>query len=390
MNHATDKFKEHIRQTSYAEDDGRKVIAHYLFEPGDGGLDRVAILLANGMAERGRRSELWMTESDGPVAPLISDKVTVRIVPSFKVGSRGFRIFTQIPALARMIRKHRPAVLISAGNQTNLSITLARAFAGGDRPQIVQKITNPINRPGMNKLRSQIRRIRFGITARLGDRCLTLSNAEAAIYREMLPAVAERFHPVRNAYVTPEMLALGRMRSSSRLDGPAKLLAIGRISYQKDYETMLRALAKLADRTWTLTILGDGPLMERTKALASELKIDDRIEFAGFVGNPAPYLASANLLILSSRWEGFPAVPLEAMATGCGVVATDCSVGLSELLLQTGARTTPIGDSHALAAAISSTLDSTAPFTAGSAIASHYSTTSSVDDHLRLLDDLIA
>lgn len=390
MNHATNLYKEHNLRSVHAENDRRGTLVHYLYEPGDGGLDRVAILLANGMAERGRPTELWMTESDGPVASLISSKVTVRIVPSLKFGSRGMRIMMQIPALAKMIAKHRPAVVMSAGNQSNLSIALARSLAGASNTKIVQKITNPIDRSGMNDLRGRIRAARFGLTVKLGDLCLTLSEAEATIYCTLLPAVAERFHAVHNAYVTQEMLAIGEMRRSSESSKPPHLLAIGRMTHQKDYGTMFRALSKLVARPWTMSILGEGPLLGQMKAFSRELQIHDRIEFAGFVRNPASYLSSADLLILSSRWEGFPAVPLEAMAAGCGVVATDCSPGLSALLAQMGQKTTPVGDANALSDAISVMLDFPSETAAGCAIAACYGIESSVNDHLGLIDELIS
>lgn len=364
-------------------------IAQFLYQPGDGGLDRVAILIANGFAERGYPSELWMATKKGPSAALISEKVTVRTMPGPSFGARGFRLFVQIPMLARMIRSHRPAVLLSAGNQSNLTTALAGRLAFGGRTQIVQKITNPIARPDMSAIRRLLRRWRFGLTIRLGDRCLTLSEADAVAYAETFPKIADHFKAVRNAYVTRTMLAIGEGRMERDPAKPARLLAIGRFTPQKDYETMLRALARIADRLWALIILGDGPMMENIRALAAELSLTDRITFAGFVEDPTPYLANADLLLLSSRWEGFPAVPLEAMAAGCDVVATDCATGLTEILESLGCSPVPVGNPAAFAAAIVETLDERSAKSSATAIARRYGIEASVADHLRLIEDLL-
>jgi len=85
-------------------------IAIYLYEAGAGGLDRVAILLANGMASRGLQVELWLGRSGGALQELISEKVLVRTVGAPKLQRRGLTLFLQIPAIARMISLHRPAI----------------------------------------------------------------------------------------------------------------------------------------------------------------------------------------------------------------------------------------------------------------------------------------
>lgn len=365
-------------------------IAQFLYEPGDGGLDRVAILVANGIAERGYPSELWMARRNGPTAALISGKVTVRIVPGINVGGRGLRLFAQMPAVARMIRSRRPAVLLSAGNQSNLTTAFACRLAFGSKTKVIQKITNPIERPDMGAVRRLFRRLRFGLTIRLGDCCLTLSEADAIAYAQTFPAVADRFKAVRNAYVTPAMLAVGERHTGSEPSYATRFLAVGRLAPQKDYETMLRALARIADRSWKLTILGDGPMLEDIRALAAKLSIAERVVFAGFVEDPTPYLANADLFLLSSRWEGFPAAPLEAIVAGCDVVATDCSPGLTEILHDLDRSPVPAGNLAAFASAIVKGLSSPSPKISATIVAQRYSVEASVADHLRLIESLLA
>ena len=363
-------------------------IVHFLYEPGTGGLDRVAVLLANGMAERGVPTELWLTKATGPIADLIAANVKVRIVPTPMVGGRGNQLFLQIPAVARMIRKYQPKAIFSAGNQSNLTVAIARTIAGHIPTKIIQKITNPVLRPGVGTWVKIFRTWRFGMTARLGDMSLTLSDADSQEYARLYPFAADKFHAVPNPYVHADMLSSGESRSERDPAFPPRLLAVGRIAPQKGYMGLMAALARIVDRPWKMTILGDGPLMEDVKRRSDNLGLADRIEFKGFVTDVTPFLMQSDILVLSSQWEGFPAVPIEAMATGCAVVATDCSAGLTQLLNQIDQDTVPVDDPVALANAITGAIDSPPPIAALRACATVYSIENSVDAHLRLLEQL--
>ena len=362
-------------------------IVHFLYEPGDGGLDRVAILLANGMAARGIRTELWLTKREGPLASLICDQVKVRLVPAPSWGGRALHLMWQIPALAKMMQQHRPHAVFSAGNQSNLNIALAKKLAGIHDLKIIQKITNPVVRPGMGRLRARARIFRFEQTALLGDVCLTLSEADAQMNARLMPRAAGRFRAVRNAYISQEMLDRGaEPRAASGGERQSRLLSVGRLAFQKDHATLLRALARLKDLRWHLRMLGDGPLRAELEALGKRLGIAERISFEGFVMDPGQAYTHSDIVLLSSRWEGFPAAPLEAMASGCDVVSTDCSEGLSDILAKLGQRMVPIGDDAAFAQAVRTAIENGRQSPEMRAAAAEYSIPLSVSDHLRLMD----
>ncbi len=364
-------------------------VAIYLYQPGDGGLDRVAILMANGLADRGVQTELWLARAQGPMRAMVSPKVQVRLIPVPAIGRRNLQILLQVPALARTIRRLRPAVLMSAGNQSNFSVALATCLSGSPT-RAVGKLTNPLRRPGMGGLRFAIRRLRFGVSAWLGALTLTLSEADARGMAVEYPALADRFQRVHNPYATAAMLATGDRRTAAQPAVP-QLLCIGRLTAQKDQATLLDALALLRARAWTLELLGDGPLAGVLAAQAERLGIADRIVFRGFVLDPLPSYAAAQLLILSSRYEGLPAVPIEALACGCSVVTTDCSPGLAELMAATGLPApTPPGDAAALAAAIETALDAPRAPAELRGFAARYSVDAAVEDHLALLQRLLA
>jgi glycosyltransferase involved in cell wall biosynthesis len=102
-----------------------------------------------------------------------------------------------------------------------------------------------------------------------------------------------------------------------------------------------------------LMIVGQGPLEDTLKRKAVELEIADDVSFPGFRPSPWPFYASANLFALSSDYEGYPLVLLEAMKSGLPVVATDCPSGPREILAA-GAfgQLVPVGDEIGLANAM--------------------------------------
>jgi glycosyltransferase involved in cell wall biosynthesis len=81
-----------------------------------------------------------------------------------------------------------------------------------------------------------------------------------------------------------------------------------------------------------LVILGEGEERPSLEGLVKDLGIADKVIFAGFQPNPYPFMKHASLFVLSSIFESFALVIVEAMACGAPVVATDCLSGPSEII----------------------------------------------------------
>ncbi|AOJ69542.1 MULTISPECIES: glycosyltransferase [Burkholderia] len=128
----------------------------------------------------------------------------------------------------------------------------------------------------------------------------------------------------------------------ARADEPAELpdgrfiVSVARLDEgQKDHRTLLRAYAKVRARRADaprLVLVGDGPDRRVLERLAGELGLHDAVRFTGFCANPFPYVRAADMLILSSRYEGFGMVLGEAMALGTPVISSDCPTGPRDLL----------------------------------------------------------
>ncbi len=125
----------------------------------------------------------------------------------------------------------------------------------------------------------------------------------------------------------------------------------------KGFDTLLRAFARLHHPRARLIIIGEGKERRRLTDLAEHLGITARLHMPGFIANPFPYLARADLLVLSSRREGLPNALVEAMALGTPVIATDCTGGVRDLLCDGRlGPLIPVDNVDTLAAALDATL----------------------------------
>ena len=111
------------------------------------------------------------------------------------------------------------------------------------------------------------------------------------------------------------------------------IIAVGRLIEAKGFDKLIQAFSRIVPEIPVrLLILGEGPLETSLKNLSKELGVSGYIDFMGYIENPYSYLAKSDLFALSSNWEGFVSVLLEAMALGIPVVANDCWTSPGEIL----------------------------------------------------------
>lgn len=140
-----------------------------------------------------------------------------------------------------------------------------------------------------------------------------------------------------------------------------RILSVGRLTAEKDHKTMISAFALLPDElNAKLVILGEGANRYELQALISELKLEGCVLLPGFVIDPYPWFRSADLFVLSSKWEGFGNVIVEAFECGLPVVSTNCQSGPAEIL-DNGkyGSLVPVSNPNALAKAMLESLNAT-------------------------------
>ncbi len=189
---------------------------------------------------------------------------------------------------------------------------------------------NPRIEEGAGSLRT---RIAFGAFRHLVSRRISGVLAVSPSLRQYAAASVTRHAPV---YFTKNPARdLGETTARpSRTDDRFRFLNVARLSRQKGLDVLLRALALArADLPPViLTMVGSGPDESDLKRLSHELGVDDIVDFAGYTADPAGQFSSADCFVLSSRWEGFPLVLLEALHFGLPLLATNCDFGPSDLI----------------------------------------------------------
>ena len=111
-----------------------------------------------------------------------------------------------------------------------------------------------------------------------------------------------------------------------------RIIAVGRLDRQKGFDILLRALAQVRrSHDWGITIVGEGPESQALRTLAADLCISASIHWVGRVSNPFPLYSQSDLVVVPSRFEGFPNVLLEAMICGKATISADCKTGPREL-----------------------------------------------------------
>ena len=136
--------------------------------------------------------------------------------------------------------------------------------------------------------------------------------------------------------------------------GSPVILNVGRLAPQKNQALLIRAFARTRrDVAAKLAFLGQGPLELELRALSERLGVEKDVHFLGWRSNPFKYMRRAQVFALSSDYEGFGNVLVEAMACGCPVISTDCPYGPGEIIENNkDGLLVPVGDGAALTEAI--------------------------------------
>ena len=364
-------------------------LAFYLPNMSGGGVERMRITLAESFIQRGIDVTFVLNKAEGELIASLPRGAKV-------VSLDANRTLAALPKLVSFLRKERPDILMSSLGHNNIIALWARRIARVPTALIVCQHNALRNEAtAMAGWQYRILPLMYRLFGGWADAILAVSKGVADDMATLARIPRDRISVIYNPVVFPGF--------SQRADQPVShpwlddaavpvFVGVGRLVAQKDFETLIRAFALAADRTDArLIILGDGPLRDELKVLARTLGIEQRIDFCGYVLNPLPYLRRASAMIMSSRYEGFGNVLVEALACGTPVISTDCPYGPSEILADGKfGPLVPVGDVAKLADAMAGILANRLPSEALRARAHEFSVGRVVDQYVELFSTALS
>jgi glycosyltransferase involved in cell wall biosynthesis len=275
--------------------------------------------------------------------------------PTTVVASAGQRLRRALlPGLLQLIRLSHGAGMVVSGSEVGYCLILGwlaaraarRPFAVLVQGNLPQAIASWVPRP--------LRRLTRAVHARADLSICVSPGLVPDVLATGLPAERVRVVPV--GVDVDQALAAAKEPPELQLGPGPYLMAIGRLSAQKGFDTLIRAFAEARSGMpdHRLVIIGEGPDRAALEGLAAELEVADAVLLPGFVDNVHPLLAGADLFVLSSRYEGMGGlVLLEALVHGVPVIATDCPSG-PRFVLRDGqlGDLVPVEDAGAMGAAL--------------------------------------
>jgi glycosyltransferase involved in cell wall biosynthesis len=326
-----------------------KKIAILLPNLGGGGAERVALTSAEHLARRGHEVDLVLVQRTGELLPLVPDGVRI-------VDLNAHRLIAALRPLARYLRVEKPNALHAVMWPVTVIAIISHKLARSEARLVVSDqvaLSQQVSRGFQRRLLAWTTRLFYPIA----DIRIACSKTAADDLSNLSGIARHRFEVVYNPISPPKCVATNSSVEALWCREGPRLITVGSLKEQKNHALLLDAVAHLQTKDTQLMILGEGHLRPKLEARANKLGIADRVILPGFAVDPWPYLASADLFVLSSDYEGFPLVLAEAMHAGLRVVSTDCVSGPSEML-DGGrfGRLVRCGDADLLAAAIDAAL----------------------------------
>ncbi|MEJ0099499.1 MAG: glycosyltransferase [Pseudomonadota bacterium] len=319
-----------------------------------GGTERIALRLARQWARSGAKVTVFCGSSKGELQQLLCPSIELVEAPT--PIERGLRSLQRLgQAAADHFHMHPVDVVFIPGNFHWRVVPALARLPRHVRPAIVTQVSAALDK----RQRGPLRQAWFDLRMRLrlrgvdGAICMSERAREQANHilrrnvaiRIPLPALDED---------TPPPVAV---QPDCRI-----VVAAGRLVREKGFSTLIEAFACVGDPDARLMIIGKGPDEARLRRQIFELGMMGRISLPGFAPCIRPWLDQCRAFVLSSHYEGFPAVVVEALAAGRQVIATRCTHAVKDLAIEGRiGRSVPICDAGAMAEAIREILASAPP-----------------------------
>lgn len=298
-----------------------------------GGAERIGVLLANDYHAKGITVSVLVFRRKGPLETLLNKAIPVI---SLETHTKGLLLSMK---LAWTLKAHKPTTVISMFRNANTPLGLSRYFFSDYR--LVLREANTLAAIAQ---RSRFRQWKSLTKMRLAypKADLVLSNSADALDELAVQRITSQDesivigNPVDTALI--ERLAQESSEHPWLNNSDVKVVInVGRLHFQKNQKLLINAFAKAhgQDDSLRLMIIGDGNQKASLTQAIDLLGLTDVVALLDYTANPFKYVSKAKVFVLTSRWEGFPNVLIEAMVCRTPVISTNCP-GAPKDILQHG------------------------------------------------------
>lgn len=295
-----------------------------------GGAERAAVQVLNGLNPEAWDRSMFLFERTGPYLADVDPAIDLQASPSAGRGERW-------QALRRFIQERRPDVVVAF---LSFATTLTAARAAQTGARVVFNQQTPLTAfldDADYQWRDGWKRTVFAATSRLtygaADLVIATSSGVAADLISNFSVGPDAVEIIPNPVDLEQVRARGREPLDHPIDGAGPVIvAAGRLADAKNYPMLIDSMRVLRESMPVrLLILGQGELEPALRRQIAELGLDEVVTLLGFQRNPWKVMARADVFALSSHYEGFGNVLIEAMALGVPVVAT-ASAGTRDIV----------------------------------------------------------
>ena len=341
-------LRDHLRRATNVLMAGSIFIVLHDFSLG--GTERICLRLARRWAKLDRTVTIFCGNEQGPLRALAGGDV--RIVAAKPAIARGSGSRLALARSAAAFLKQNPAdVCFIPGNYHWPVIPALARICRRDRGIIAAQISADLRKPQRTRLRQYLFDRRMRVLLRGADGLVAMSEQAARAAKSVLP------NPVR--IIPLPALEDDGAPPTALPQGSPVVLGAGRLVPEKGFAALIEAFARIPVTDARLMIAGSGPQEGRLKDQAKKLGISGKVTFLGYLEDIRPALDGASLFVLPSKFEGFGAVVIEALAAGRPIVMTDCSPAADLVRGSDSGLVVPIDNVEALAEAMSSMIGRT-------------------------------
>ncbi|MEG0515420.1 MAG: glycosyltransferase [Cetobacterium sp.] len=299
----------------------KKKICFIIPSLGGGGAEKVALNLLNNLNLDKYELHIILTLKEGEYINQLRSEVKVYILNKLKVRNA-------ILEIIKRIKKIKPDIVLTFTTHLNIIVGICIAPFFKKKIKFISREINILSEVKLNFIRKLLLKIAYKNSIKI----ISQSNDMSYDLKSYLNIESKKIDQIPNFIDCIKIDQNLKSINNTKISTFKNILCVGRLEKQKGFDLLIRSFSKIEQCNYMLNIVGKGSEEESLKKLCVKYKIEDKVKFLGFKENPYINMKNADLFILSSRYEGFPNVLLEAGYCGLYSIVNNCKGGIKEII----------------------------------------------------------